>query len=685
MIYKTEEDEKKHLEEIKSKISENIRSTENIALRNSRELLEQKQYLRENSEERAILHQTMWQTAGGGEVALKKVQQLKRLIQTPYFGRLDFKQRTEKRENSVYIGACALIDQSSNINLIYDWRAPISSMFYDFEKGNAYYISPSGTVEGEIVFKRQYRIKYGQMEFMIDTAAHIYDGLLQKELSISSDEKMRSIIATIQKDQNEIIRDEEAREMVIQGVAGSGKTSIALHRIAFLLYKNRESLSSDNILILSPNKVFSDFISNVLPELGEETIPEMSVSELINRVLNYNFPFQNLFDQVGKLIESNDVQFENRIAFKSSFEFVERLNDYIRNLNANYFQPEEIKVGKHTISLSVVADKYKSYHRLPLLKRMPEIAAAIKIYLQYTHRYEVNAEEMNEIKKAINRMSGTANLLQLYKLFFKWLDRPDFFKLSKRKELEFLDSFGLAYLKLSLEGINSNAKVKHLIIDEMQDYVPIQYAVIAKLFNCNKTLLGDINQSLNPNGKIDLTIMKKLFPSSKQMQLNKSYRSTFEIINFAQQIAYNNCLIPMERHGKVPKLYRQHNELSEIKRIKMLISEFISQKEYKSLGIICKTEAKATILLGELSDLKVPINLLTNASSRFEDGIMITSAQISKGLEFDSVIVPFVNDINYKTQIDRSMLYIAVTRAMHELNITFTGIPSALLNEKTRP
>src|SRR5882762_7091933 len=248
--------------------------------------------------------QSINRMAYSGESAVLHRKKLLRLLDTPYFGRIDF--TTGEDPVPVYIGIGTFTDEANRGNLIYDWRAPISSMFYDYELGEAAYETPSGKIPGNIVLKRQYRIRKGRMEFMIENSVNIQDDVLQKELSKSSDERMKNIVATIQRDQNQVIRNETAAVMIIQGVAGSGKTSIALHRIAFLLYRFKDTLSAKDILIISPNKVFADYISSVLPELGEEHIPEIGMDELAEELLERKFPFQTFFQQVYSLLDKND-------------------------------------------------------------------------------------------------------------------------------------------------------------------------------------------------------------------------------------------------------------------------------------------------------------------------------------------------------------------------------------------
>ncbi|NML41850.1 AAA family ATPase [Chitinophaga sp. G-6-1-13] len=677
----TEKEEKEHLAIIQSRITAMMNAGRELANKRAADLLEQKAYVRDNRDEKAILHQSIVQTAGSGEAALAKTRQLGRLLQTPYFGRIDFKATGQTEEQPIYIGVCTLKDYDTGVPLIYDWRSPVSSMFYDFETGEASYEAPIGNVAGEISLKRQYRIKNGQLEFMIDTAAPVFDELLQQELSVSSDEKMKNIVATIQQDQHAIIRDETSQILVIQGVAGSGKTSIALHRIAFLLYRHRDTLTSKDILIISPNKVFADYISQVLPELGEENVPETSMGLLVDELLERKYVFQRLFEQVTMMLENTDDAFTKRVNYKSGFEFLRQLNEYVVWLNNHLFKPTTITVGRFVIPAAVVMEKYTACHRLPLLKRGPEMAAALAQYLFYKHRYEADTKDKTVLKRAVAAMFGNANIFRLYKEFFKWTGQPTMFKMAAAKVLEYLDAFGLAYLKICLEGVTVHRKVKHLLIDEMQDYSPVQYAMIAKIFPCKITLLGDIHQSLNPGGKIDLDSLRKIFPQSQQVTLNKSYRSTMEILRLAQQIIHNPALVPMERHGQPPVFFRAVDERQELVHIQQLITDFTQQRRCKSMAVICKTETVAAALMETLMELPAAVQLLTDASHRFTDGVVLISAQLSKGLEFDQVIVPFATAANYHTAIEKSMLYIACTRAMHALHITAAGpLPAYLEN-----
>ena len=608
-----------------------------------------------------------------GESVINKRKRLTKILAIPYFGRIDF---LEKKENSkvmpIYIGIHTFYDPESRATLIHDWRAPVSSMFYDHELGEAGYRSPSGEIKGVISLKRQYRIRGGKMEFMIESALTVHDDILQKELSSNADDKMKNIVATIQREQNRIIRNEDIRTLIIQGVAGSGKTSIALHRIAYLLYTFRDSISSKDILIISPNKVFSDYISNVLPELGEETVPETSMEQILSGVLEHKYKYQTYFGLVNELLEKPSSSLINRIAYKASFGFISELDKFILHIENTYFKAADVKLTKYiTIPAPFIEEQYLRFNRYPIRRRFDAMADYMLDMLKIQYTFTVTTTGRNLLKKEIRLMFAGNNDIQVYKDFFKWTNNPGMFKMRKGHTLEYSDLAPLAYLHLALEGNgNQPFRVKHLLIDEMQDYSPIQYKVIQKLFPCRKTVLGDAGQSVNPYGSSTAETIQKSLTASEIMKLCKSYRSTFEITDFAQKIHPNAELEPVARHGEKPQILQFGSAVEELSGIMGLISTY-RKSGYKSLGIICKTEQQARKMADMLKSYANDISFLSSQSSAFVQGIVITSAHMAKGLEFDEVIIPQTDERNYRSEIDKSMLYVAVTRAMHRLTLTF--------------
>lgn len=673
----TEKQEKEYLKQIISFLKKVIGNTDASVKDHVDTLAEYKDYIWFNKDidphEIRSMRESILNHFALGESVINKHKRLTKILAIPYFGRIDF---LEKKENSkvmpIYIGIHTFYDLESRATLIHDWRAPVSSMFYDHELGEAGYRSPSGEIKGVISLKRQYRIRGGKMEFMIESALTVHDDILQKELSSNADDKMKNIVATIQREQNRIIRNEDIRTLIIQGVAGSGKTSIALHRIAYLLYTFRDSISSKDILIISPNKVFSDYISNVLPELGEETVPETSMEQILSGVLEHKYKYQTYFGLVNELLEKPSSSLINRIAYKASFGFISELDKFILHIENTYFKAADVKLTKYiTIPAPFIEEQYLRFNRYPIRRRFDAMADYMLDMLKIQYTFTVTTTGRNLLKKEIRLMFAGNNDIQVYKDFFKWTNNPGMFKMRKGHTLEYSDLAPLAYLHLALEGNgNQPFRVKHLLIDEMQDYSPIQYKVIQKLFPCRKTVLGDAGQSVNPYGSSTAETIQKSLTASEIMKLCKSYRSTFEITDFAQKIHPNAELEPVARHGEKPQILQFGSAVEELSGIMGLISTY-RKSGYKSLGIICKTEQQARKMADMLKSYANDISFLSSQSSAFVQGIVITSAHMAKGLEFDEVIIPQTDERNYRSEIDKSMLYVAVTRAMHRLTLTF--------------
>ena len=673
----TEKQEKEYLKQIISFLKKVIGNTDASVKDHVDTLAEYKDYIWSNKDidphEIRSMRESILNHFALGESVINKHKRLTKILAIPYFGRIDF---LEKKENSkvmpIYIGIHTFYDPESRATLIHDWRAPVSSMFYDHELGEAVYRSPSGEIKGVISLKRQYRIRGGKMEFMIESALTVHDDILQKELSSNADDKMKNIVATIQREQNQIIRNEDIRTLIIQGVAGSGKTSIALHRIAYLLYTFRDSISSKDILIISPNKVFSDYISNVLPELGEETVPETSMEQILSGVLEHKYKYQTYFGLVNELLEKPSSSLIDRIAYKASFGFISDLDKFILHIENTYFKAADVKLTKYiTIPAPFIEEQYLRFNRYPIRRRFDAMADYMLDMLKIQYAFTVTTAGRNLLKKEIRLMFAGNNDIQVYKDFFKWTNNPGMFKMRKGHTLEYSDLAPLAYLHLALEGNgNQPFRVKHLLIDEMQDYSPIQYKVIQKLFPCRKTVLGDAGQSVNPYGSSTAETIQKSLTASEIMKLCKSYRSTFEITDFAQKIHPNAELEPVARHGEKPQILQFGSAVEELSGIMGLISTY-RKSGYKSLGIICKTEQQARKMADMLKSYANDISFLSSQSSAFVQGIVITSAHMAKGLEFDEVIIPQTDERNYRSEIDKSMLYVAVTRAMHRLTLTF--------------
>jgi DNA helicase-2/ATP-dependent DNA helicase PcrA len=680
IIHFTEQEERDYLDRILEQLDFALRHVERETGQFSREFRANEAYLydqRSGMDEADVVSasQSFNRMEFQGAAGIASRQRLTKLAETPYFGRIDFIREGESERLPVYIGMHSFINTTPDILPIYDWRAPVSSMFYDFELGDAWYETPGGRVDGTIELRRQYRIRRGKMEYMIENAVNIQDDLLQRELSQASDDKMKQIVATIQRDQNAIIRNETSSVMIIQGVAGSGKTSIAIHRIAFLLYRFRDTIKSGDILIISPNKVFADYISNVLPELGEAQIPEMGMDELAAELLDHKFKFQTFLQQVFATLNKNDERYVDRVRFKSSKEFVSQLNRYLVHLENHLFEAQDIRLGETLVSSTFLRERFSAHHRTPLLNRLPMMVKEVQTYVRSAIDRKLSGWEKSLIHQSLNNAMKKSNLLDLYQEFYHWLGREELFSM-RGNVLEHADVFPLIYCKIRLEGTRAYSEVKHLVVDEMQDYTPIQYTVLARLFHGKKTILGDASQNVNPQGTSTAAEIQSVFPQADIVQLFRSYRSTFEITRFAQRIRPNPDLVPMERHGPEPKVLGFQQPREEDNEISNLVAQFRNSGR-SMLAIICKTPSMAKSLSTLIADPDVYV--LTEESTFFREGVVITTAPMAKGLEFDEVIVPFASFDNYKSEMDQRMLYIACTRALHQLTVTFTGEPSRYL------
>ena len=647
-------DEIIHLETINKKLDLSIAETNSRVERVNYEYINSKKYMTDYRGE--LDPHEMFQN----ELALKQIDRtgafavevwdkLMKIKESPYFARIDFQEKDEQLIEKIYIGRFSFLHE--NELLIYDWRSPIASMFYDYETGPAKYDAPIGQIEGALTLKRQFKIKNGILEYALESSINIQDDVLQRVLSDTSSEKMKSIISTIQKKQNQIIRNEKNNTIIIQGVAGSGKTSIALHRIAFLLYRFKNKLSARNITIISPNKVFGDYISTVLPELGEEPIYELSFENIAQIQLEDIIQFESDKDP----LETKDIHWAKRTRFKSTLYFVKQMNVYLSEISKTLFVPKDYIYDELIAPADFIKERFFAYQSYPIKKRLQLIAD--DIYHRFTSRNTMGYKvpRPRTILSGLNKMLKMKSTIALYKEFYKWLDLSEMFVLPAKKTLEWSDVYPFLYLHAAFEGLQESQLIKHLVIDEMQDYTPIQFAVINQLFPCQKTILGDFKQLINPNHLNTIEDIQTLYNDAIYVELTKSYRSTYEIITFANKIQNIDQLEPVERHGETPQLIFCKNKQDEMLKLKKKLKLF--QASYRaSLGIIVRTNSEAKSLYSQLLP-DYNINLISPESTRFEIGISITSIQMSKGLEFDEVIILNVNHDNYKTEYDRSLLY----------------------------
>lgn len=586
-------------------------------------------------------------------------RKLLKLEYSPYFGRIDFKE-DNLDTRKVYIGI-ANVEKDLNY-IIYDWRSPIASLFYDYSKGKAKYTAPDGEIKGEILLKRQYKIEGKKLLRVFDNNLNIVDDMLQEVLSSSSSDKMKNIVNTIQQEQNEIIRNISNKNLIVQGIAGSGKTSVALHRIAFLLYKIK-NLKSSNVLIFSPNKIFSEYISNVLPELGEENTSETTFSEFASHYIK-EFKSVESFSGFIEKYYTNKRDDEDLIRFKLSNKMIKVIENYVQEIDKNIKIIDNIETKFSLIEKEYLNYLLKDrYNKMPIFERMDYIAEHLCNKLGL-----ISKKDKISITKKIKEV---LSIKPDYKKLYKDLFISDSFSSSFNKSINlklnskvinYDDALCFIYLKGLLNGFPYSNLIKQVVIDEAQDYNEMQYIILTKIFKrASFTLLGDVNQTINPYQKYDsLEVLKNILDgNTKYVELSKTYRSSKEIIEFTNKILNLNHVSAIRKEESVPVIKRDDDKYlkNDINYLK---------NKYKSLAIITKDMLDAIRLYDLLKDDYKDISLVTNNSSKFNRDLIIIPSHLSKGLEFDSVI-SYTSKNNLYTKREKYLYYVVLTRCQHEL------------------
>ena len=586
-------------------------------------------------------------------------RKLLKLEYSPYFGRIDFKE-DNLDTRKVYIGI-ANVEKDLDY-IIYDWRSPIASLFYDYSKGKAKYIAPDGEIKGEILLKRQYKIEGKKLLRVFDNNLNIVDDMLQEVLSSSSSDKMKNIVNTIQQEQNEIIRNISNKNLIVQGIAGSGKTSVALHRIAFLLYKIK-NLKSSNVLIFSPNKIFSEYISNVLPELGEENTSETTFSEFASHYIK-EFKSVESFSGFIEKYYTNKRDDEDLIRFKLSNKMIKVIENYVQEIDKNIKIIDNIETKFSLIEKEYLNYLLKDrYNKMPIFERMDYMAEHLCNKLGL-----ISKKDKISITKKIKEV---LSIKPDYKKLYKDLFISDSFSSSFNKSINlklnskvinYDDALCFIYLKGLLNGFPYSNLIKQVVIDEAQDYNEMQYIILTKIFKrASFTLLGDVNQTINPYQKYDsLEVLKNILDgNTKYVELSKTYRSSKEIIEFTNKILNLKHVSAIRKEESVPVIKRYDDKYlkNDINYLK---------NKYKSLAIITKDMLDAIKLYDLLKDDYKDISLVANNTSKFNRDLIIIPSYLSKGLEFDSVI-SYTSKNNLYTKKEKYLYYVVLTRCQHEL------------------
>mgnify|MGYP004528587487 FL=1 len=628
---------------------------------------EMDQYGYENFDnQQALLHEI---NASNEKLDLRR--RFRKMLDSPFFGRVDFCYEGEDEPEIFYIGIGNLAEENGGLPLIYDWRAPVSGLFYDFDKGPASYQAPLGEIHGDIAAKWQYKIRGGKMLYEFESDVKIDDEILKAELGSNGDVQLKNIIRTIQKEQNAIIRNTSDRIMVIQGAAGSGKTSIALHRIAYLLYHDRKNLKASSVLVLSPNGVFADYISHILPELGEENIREMSFDlfaykRLKNTVSDCEDRYDLIERQIAGLCD------EALLKEKQSRDFLDRMEGYIVELEDSLMNFRDVEHrGVVKKEQEIIELFYFKFMDIPLLSRMDAVAEYFIDEIETLKGFDLPDDEREAVKSRFYRMYETRDLYVLYNRFLKQEGFPALPQVQyEKRKLRYEDVYPVLYLKYRLEIQQENSGVRHLIVDEMQDYSMLQYLIIQKLFKCRMTILGDREQTMDGEQQDVLTFLSKILGKDiRKIVMNKSYRNTIEIASYANKLAGITGVELFERHGK-PVVEREFPGLEEA--VESVLGE-LRLDDYETAAVITRTADEAReayyILKERLEaegfDTKERLSLLHRDSTNFKKGLTVTTFYMAKGLEFDQVFSVFPKED--RSPIVERARYIAATRALHEL------------------
>ncbi|MBW8009295.1 RNA polymerase recycling motor HelD [Lactobacillus helveticus] len=670
----------------------------------------------------------------------KQLDTVERLEKRPYFARVDFKEQGEKKPETIYIGLGSFADKDDHF-LIYDWRAPISSIYYDGKLGEVSYNSPEGKITVDMTKKRQFMIEDGKIVNMFDTNESIGDQMLLEVLSEKSSTQMKSIVTTIQQEQNKIIRNTSADLLFVQGAAGSGKTSAILQRIAYLLYRYRGNLTSSDVIMFSPNQLFNDYIKNVLPEMGEQNMVQMTYWQFVARRLP-GMNVENLFKQFED--QNSDT---NISKFKGSVNFFNLLTRYAKHLNKQgvifkniyfrdkkkpYFDKEKIKEIYYSYNENYNLANRIDATREELIKMLnrkitPEakktwVARTIEgmsqselneLYDRPDQEFESEAKEEAFLgrKIVLKALKGVhkrilhnhfINMRAQYLSFLRavpkmvdlakcditeddWLHHIDEVKENfKKHAIAITDVSAYLYLYDLITGRRTDYEMRYAFIDEIQDYTPFQLAYLKYNFPRAKfTMLGDLNQAIftKDESRSLLKQISGLFDPEKTdvVQLTKSYRSTKQLTNFTKQILRQGEKIEaFNRQGPKPVIWGRDNDEKAIDVLVDVLRD--NEKRKMTTAIITKDLASAKFVHEELSKKKEPTTLIATANQRLVDGTLVIPSYLAKGLEFDAVVMWGANKENYHQLDETQLVYTITSRAMYKLDVIYTGEKSPLLD-----
>lgn len=690
----------------------------------------------------------------------QRIKNLKMVINKPYFARVDFIEKGDVKRDAFYLGKVMVTDHNTLEQIVIDWRAPIADLYYEGRLGEANYNCPAGNIEGEIKLKRQYFFnKDGELENVMDIDITTNDEMLQPFLAANSDTRLKNIISTIQAEQNKIIRSEMWRPLVVQGVAGSGKTTIALHRIAYLIYNYDKNFFPEEFLIIAPSKFFLNYISNVLPDLGVERVQQSTYEDIAFEIIGDEFDIEDPNEKLAIIIDNNKSDKEKEMSkvieqasiLKSSIRFKNMLDEYLYELEKRFIPDEDFKIDKYVFMKreDIHHLYFREYANLPICRRIEEIVKHLKnsvmmrsgeilkdieeerdykiakvkaeepieeIRLSMIRNLYGDAEKLaksviKDAKKHALNYFGANKVMTPLKYYKEFLDVyfeqiaseridkrqikyiKDSFATAQRKgKIEMEDIAPLMYIKCMVHGVKTKFELKHIVVDEAQDFSEFQFYVFKKIIKSNSmTILGDLAQGIyyyrgTRNWQKTMSIVFGEDSDLKYLTLKKTYRTTEEIMNVANKVISNindvlNCELgePVMKNGAPVTFKHFENHSDMINQIKARLEEF-KQKGFTNIAIIGKTIPDCLKLQKELNNDE--IHMISSKDAEYNGGINICPSYLSKGLEFDAVIITDTDVNNYtKSEVDTKLLYVCITRAMNTLDIYYVDKITELLGE----
>ena len=690
----------------------------------------------------------------------QRIKNLKMVINKPYFARVDFIEKGDVKRDAFYLGKVMVTDHNTLEQIVIDWRAPIADLYYEGRLGEANYNCPAGNIEGEIKLKRQYFFnKDGELENVMDIDITTNDEMLQPFLAANSDTRLKNIISTIQAEQNKIIRSEMWRPLVVQGVAGSGKTTIALHRIAYLIYNYDKNFFPEEFLIIAPSKFFLNYISNVLPDLGVERVQQSTYEDIAFEIIGDEFDIEDPNEKLAIIIDNNKSDKEKEMSkvieqasiLKSSIRFKNMLDEYLYELEKRFIPDEDFKIDKYVFMKreDIHHLYFREYANLPICRRIEEIVKHLKnsvmmrsgeilkdieeerdykiakvkaeepieeIRLSMIRNLYGDAEKLaksviKDAKKHALNYFGANKVMTPLKYYKEFLDVyfeqiaseridkrqikyiKDSFATAQRKgQIDMEDIAPLMYIKCMVHGVKTKFELKHIVVDEAQDFSEFQFYVFKKIIKSNSmTILGDLAQGIyyyrgTRNWQKTMSVVFGEDSDLKYLTLKKTYRTTEEIMNVANKVISNindvlNCELgePVMKNGAPVTFKHFENHSDMINQIKARLEEF-KQKGFTNIAIIGKTIPDCLKLQKELNDEE--IHMISSKDSEYNGGINICPSYLSKGLEFDAVIITDADVNNYtKSEVDTKLLYVCITRAMNTLDIYYVDKITELLGE----